>query len=85
MRFVRRDKIDGTFCRGQGTIRIDKETPMPTLLAAALIADEVFAPYPYGPDAADNLIVVSRLTDQVRAQVQDMINTRLSQRRSARR
>jgi 1-acyl-sn-glycerol-3-phosphate acyltransferase len=36
----------------------------------------------YGPDAADNLIVVSRLTDQVRAQVQDMINTRLAQRRS---
>jgi 1-acyl-sn-glycerol-3-phosphate acyltransferase len=36
----------------------------------------------YGPDAADNLIIVSRLTDQVRAQVQDMINTRLAQRRS---
>jgi 1-acyl-sn-glycerol-3-phosphate acyltransferase len=36
----------------------------------------------YEPDAADNLVVVSQLTDQVRNVVQEMINDRLSQRRS---
>jgi 1-acyl-sn-glycerol-3-phosphate acyltransferase len=36
----------------------------------------------YEPDAVDNLVVVSQLTDQVRKVVQGMINDRLSQRRS---
>ncbi len=37
---------------------------------------------PYGPDAANNLVLVSQLTDQVRNVVQDMIYQRLAQRRS---
>jgi 1-acyl-sn-glycerol-3-phosphate acyltransferase len=36
----------------------------------------------YEPDAAENLVVVSQLTDQVRNVVQEMIHTRLKQRRS---
>jgi 1-acyl-sn-glycerol-3-phosphate acyltransferase len=36
----------------------------------------------YGPDAANNLVLVSQLTDQVRNIVQKMINDRLAQRRS---
>jgi 1-acyl-sn-glycerol-3-phosphate acyltransferase len=36
----------------------------------------------YGPAAADNLVLVSQLTDQVRNTVQDMIHGRLAQRRS---
>lgn len=36
----------------------------------------------YGTGAADNLIVVSRLTDKVRLRVQGMINARLAQRHS---
>lgn len=36
----------------------------------------------YDEDAAKNLVLISQLTDQVRNIVQDMINTRLSQRRS---
>jgi 1-acyl-sn-glycerol-3-phosphate acyltransferase len=36
----------------------------------------------YGPDAAQNLVLVSQLSDQVRNIVQEMINTRLAQRRS---
>ncbi len=36
----------------------------------------------YGPDAANNLVLVSQLTDQVRNIVQQMINARLAQRRS---
>jgi 1-acyl-sn-glycerol-3-phosphate acyltransferase len=36
----------------------------------------------YEPDAADNLVVVSQLTDQVRNIVQEMIYDRLGQRRS---
>jgi 1-acyl-sn-glycerol-3-phosphate acyltransferase len=43
------------------------------------------APIPtaeYGPEAANNLVLVSQLTDQVRNVVQDMIHQRLAQRRS---
>lgn len=43
------------------------------------------APIPteqYGPEAANNLVLVSQLTDQVRNIVQDMIYQRLAQRRS---
>jgi 1-acyl-sn-glycerol-3-phosphate acyltransferase len=43
------------------------------------------APIPtaeYGPGSANNLVVVSQLTDQVRNVVQDMIYRRLAQRRS---
>ncbi len=36
----------------------------------------------YSPDAADNLVLVSQLTDQTRNIVQEMIYKRLSQRRS---
>jgi hypothetical protein len=36
----------------------------------------------YGPDAANNLVLVSQLTDQVRNIVQQMIYDRLAQRRS---
>ena len=36
----------------------------------------------YEPDASENLVLVSRLTDQVRNVVQQMINDRLSRRRS---
>ncbi len=36
----------------------------------------------YGPDAANNLVLVSQLTDQVRNIVQDMIYQRLAQRRN---
>ncbi len=36
----------------------------------------------YGPDAADDLVLVSQLTDKVRNIIQEMIDVRLSQRRS---
>jgi 1-acyl-sn-glycerol-3-phosphate acyltransferase len=36
----------------------------------------------YEPDSAQNLVLVSQLSDQVRNIVQEMINSRLSQRRS---
>jgi len=36
----------------------------------------------YGQDAADNLVLVSQLADQVRNTIQDMIHGRLAQRRS---
>ena len=36
----------------------------------------------YGPDATNNLVLVSQLTDQVRNVVQQMIHDRLAQRRS---
>lgn len=36
----------------------------------------------YGPTAANNLVLVSQLTDQVRNVVQDMIHQRLAERRS---
>jgi hypothetical protein len=36
----------------------------------------------YGPKADQNLMLVSQLTDQVRAVVQKMINERLAQRKS---
>ena len=36
----------------------------------------------YGPEAAQNLVLVSQLSDQVRNVVQEMINVRLAQRRS---
>ena len=36
----------------------------------------------YGPEAANNLVLVSQLTDQVRNIVQQMIHDRLAQRRS---
>ena len=36
----------------------------------------------YGPDAAENLVLVSQLTDHVRNIVQDMLHDRLAQRRS---
>jgi len=36
----------------------------------------------YGPDAAENLVLVSQLSDQVRNVVQEMINSRLAQRTS---
>ena len=36
----------------------------------------------YGPEAANNLVLVSQLTDQVRNVVQQMIHDRLAQRRS---
>ena len=36
----------------------------------------------YGPAAANNLVLVSQLTDQVRNIVQEMINNRLAQRRN---
>ena len=36
----------------------------------------------YGPEAANNLVLVSQLTDQVRNIVQQMIYDRLGQRRS---
>jgi|GEM_PF-298786 len=36
----------------------------------------------YGPDAAENLVLVSQLTDQVRNIVQEMLYERLAQRRS---
>jgi len=42
-------------------------------------------PFPmdhYGPDAAENVMLVSQLTDQVRNIVQDMIYRRLSERKS---
>jgi 1-acyl-sn-glycerol-3-phosphate acyltransferase len=37
----------------------------------------------YGPEAGDNLVLISQLTDQVRHAVQDMLQDRLAQRRSA--
>jgi 1-acyl-sn-glycerol-3-phosphate acyltransferase len=37
---------------------------------------------PYGPDAADDLVLVSQLTDQVRNTIQQMIHSRLASRRS---
>lgn len=46
---------------------------------------DIGAPIPtseYGPDAANNLVLVSQLTDQVRNVVQDMIYHRLEQRQS---
>jgi hypothetical protein len=36
----------------------------------------------YGPDAAENLVLISQLTDQVRNIVQEMLYERLEQRRS---
>ena len=36
----------------------------------------------YGPEAANNLVLVSQVTDQVRNVVQQMIHDRLAQRRS---
>ena len=36
----------------------------------------------FGPEAANNMVVVSQLTDQVRNAVQEMLHTRLAQRRS---
>jgi 1-acyl-sn-glycerol-3-phosphate acyltransferase len=36
----------------------------------------------YGPEGADNLVLVSQLTDQVRNTVQEMLHSRLAQRRS---
>lgn len=36
----------------------------------------------FGPDAANNLVLVSQLTDQVRNIVQEMLHDRLTQRRS---
>jgi 1-acyl-sn-glycerol-3-phosphate acyltransferase len=36
----------------------------------------------YGPDASENLVLVSRLTDQVRNVVEQMIHDRLKQRRA---
>lgn len=36
----------------------------------------------YGPDDADNLVLVSQITDQVRNTIQDMVHRRLAQRRS---
>jgi hypothetical protein len=36
----------------------------------------------YDPEAINNLVLVSQLTDQVRNVVQDMIYARLAQRRS---
>lgn len=36
----------------------------------------------YGPDAADDLVLVSQLTDQVRTTIQLMIHSRLASRRS---
>jgi 1-acyl-sn-glycerol-3-phosphate acyltransferase len=36
----------------------------------------------YGPEAANNLVLISQLTDQVRNVVQEMIYSRLAQRRS---
>jgi 1-acyl-sn-glycerol-3-phosphate acyltransferase len=36
----------------------------------------------YDPEEADNLVLVSQLTDQMRNVVQDMVNDRLSNRRS---
>lgn len=47
---------------------IDFGTPIPTA--------------EYGPEAANNLVLVSQLTDQIRNVVQDMIYQRLDQRRS---
>jgi hypothetical protein len=43
------------------------------------------APIPvdnFGLDAANNMVVVSQLTDQVRNAVQEMLHARLAQRRS---
>jgi hypothetical protein len=37
----------------------------------------------YGPEAGENLVLISQLTDQVRHVVQDMLQDRLAQRRSA--
>ena len=37
----------------------------------------------FGPDAAENLVSVSQLSDQVRNAVQEMVHSRLAQRRSA--
>lgn len=36
----------------------------------------------YGPEATENLVLVSQLTDQVRNRVQEMVHDRLGQRRS---
>jgi 1-acyl-sn-glycerol-3-phosphate acyltransferase len=36
----------------------------------------------YGPDAANDLVLVSQISDQVRNRVQEMIHNRLAQRRS---
>jgi hypothetical protein len=59
------------------------------LLGFMSLADEVvhrLRPIPdgpsYGPDAANNLVLVSQLTDQVRNVVQNMIYQRLAERRS---
>ncbi len=37
----------------------------------------------YGPDAENNLVLLSQLMDQVRNTVQEMVDGRLAQRRSA--
>ncbi len=55
-------------------------TPLPTKWAI-----DFGEPIPmdrYGPDDADNLILISQLTDQVRNTIQDMIHARLAQRQS---
>ena len=55
-------------------------TPLPTKWSI-----EFGEPIPmdeYGPEAANNLVLISQLTDQVRNVVQEMICTRLAQRRS---
>jgi 1-acyl-sn-glycerol-3-phosphate acyltransferase len=36
----------------------------------------------YGADAADNVVLISQLTDHIRNIVQEMVHTRLAQRRS---
>jgi 1-acyl-sn-glycerol-3-phosphate acyltransferase len=36
----------------------------------------------YGPDAANNVVLISQLTDHIRNIVQEMVHTRLAQRRS---
>jgi 1-acyl-sn-glycerol-3-phosphate acyltransferase len=55
-------------------------TPLPTKWAIDF--GRPIAMDGYGPDDADNLVLVSQITDQVRNTVQDMVQRRLAQRRS---
>jgi 1-acyl-sn-glycerol-3-phosphate acyltransferase len=55
-------------------------TPLPTKWAIDF--GRPIAMDGYGPDDADNLVLVSQITDQVRNTIQDMVQRRLAQRRS---
>jgi 1-acyl-sn-glycerol-3-phosphate acyltransferase len=55
-------------------------TPLPTKWAIDF--GRPIAMDGYGPDDADNLVLVSQITDQARNTIQDMVQRRLAQRRS---